>query len=193
MSEGNSVVVDGRRCQLHHFTGKVLSSKKQKETQVSSHSYGTQNNPQVQVTSTTVDHHELFLGDSSGVERGFQLVDFDFPCREGQTLTLIWVIPDSEERGPFVAARNHNTGEFHVIDPKHIQYLFKKPWWMRWGATLGVLIVGFIISPFVGLFAWIAPLVYFAMRQKNAAKTLLASDALRRLDGQVAQLKPLPA
>jgi hypothetical protein len=31
------------------------------------------------------------------------------------------------------------------------------------------------------------------MRQKNAAKTLLASDALRRLDGQVAQFKPLPA
>jgi hypothetical protein len=135
----------------------------------------------------------MFLVDSAGQERAFKLTNFDFPVREGQTLTVMWAIPEGADEGPFVAVRNHNTNELHKPDQKLLQYLFKKPWWMHAGAVIAALIVGFIIHPFIGLFLWIAPLVYFGLKRKNAAIAMLGSDALRQMDGQVASLKPLAA
>ena len=56
MPEGAKVVVpDGRRCQLYYFTGKVLSSQKQKETQISS---GSQYNAGTGQTVATVSSRQ---------------------------------------------------------------------------------------------------------------------------------------
>ena len=52
MPEGpKTSVPDGRRCQLYYFTGKVLSSQKAKETQISS---GSQYNTGTGQTVATV-------------------------------------------------------------------------------------------------------------------------------------------
>jgi hypothetical protein len=194
MPEGTSVIVDGKRCQLHYFTGKVLSSQKQKETQVHSQSYGTQNAPQVHVSSTTVDHHELFLADSTGKERAFKMVNFDFPCRDGQTLSIVWGIPEGSPDGPFIKVHNHNTGESHVNGVKQVSLWFKKPWWMIWGAALGGAIVLWIIGFFITGFLWLfVPPLYFLWRSRQAAKSLIASDGVRQLDGQLGSVKPVAA
>lgn len=193
MPQATSAVIDGKPLQFHYFTGKVMSSQKSKETQVTSHQGGTQGNPTTHVSSYTIDHHELFLSDASGTERAFKMQNFDFPCREGHTLTVMWAIPEGSEQGPFVAVRNHNTGELHKPDQKLLQWLFAKPLWMRAGAIVGALIIGFIINPLVGLFLWVAPVLYFAFKKKNAAVALLGSDALKQMDSQVASLKPMPA
>jgi hypothetical protein len=148
----------------------------------------------VTVSSTTVDHHEFFLADASGQERSFKMIDFDFPCREGQTLTVVWAIPEGTDFGPFVAVRNHNTGEHHVIDAKKITWAFKTPKSLMWGSMLGTLVVvGYLVNFIVGLLALLVPVFYFKRREKQAAKALVGSDAVRQLDAQVAQLKPLPA
>ena len=228
MPEGTSVMVDGKRCQLHYFTGKVLSSQKQKETQVHSQSYGTQNTPQVHVSSTTVDHHELFLADSTGKERAFKMVDFDFPragqaaqpaeigrasherrevachtgarqeqvepCRDGQTITIVWGVPENSPDGPYIKVHNHNTGTSHVNDFKQVSLWFKKPWWMIWGAALGGMIVLMTLSFYITGMLWLlAPPLYFRYRSRQAAKSLIASDGVRQLDTQLASVKPVAA
>ena len=191
MPEGSTVVVDGKPSKLYYFTGRVLSSQKQKETQVHSQSYGTQHNPQVSVSSTTVDHHEFFLADSAGKERAFKMVDFDFPCREGNTLSVVWVIPEAKTDGPYIEVHNHSTGERHLIEPKRIATWFRKPMWMIWAIAIGGAIVIGLMNGFFGLIAFVVPFVYFTWRARNAAKELLASNELRELDSQLTQVKAI--
>ena len=131
--------------------------------------------------------------DAAGKERAFKMVNFDFPCREGQTMTVIWVIPEGAEEGPYVEVHNHNTGERHVIEPKRISYLFKKPWWMVWGMGLGAAIVLSFFSGFLAFIAFFVPPIYFYMRANKAAKTLIACDGLRQLDAELAQVKAVAA
>jgi len=191
--KGPSVEVDGVRCNLHYFTGTVLSTRKEKETRVSSQSVGTANNPQVHVTSTTVNHHELFLKDADGEEQSFQLVDLDFPCREGNLVTIVWAIPENKERGPFVHVRNHNTNEYYQIGNTDIAYLFKKPWWLVWGSSIGISLVTIPVLGPLFMFGILPPIFYWRWRTRKAAKTLLASGELMSLDSQLAQTKPLAA
>jgi hypothetical protein len=192
-TQGPTIDVDGKKTTLWYFTGKVLSSKKQKETQISSRSLGTQNNPQVHVTSTTVDHHELFLIDDQGKEDSFQLVDFDFPCREGQTLTLVWAIPEGADRGPYICAHNHNTGESHRIAPNSIADRWRKPGWMVWGIGLVLVIVTIPILSVFCLFSVLISFFYFRWRSRKAVKDMLASRELSQLEAQFSQVKPLAA
>ena len=194
MPEGTSVLVDGKRHQIYYFTGKVLSSQKQKETRVHSQSVGTQGNPQVSVSSTTVDHHEFFLADATGTERSFKMVDFDFPCREGQMLTVVWAIQEGAQEGPFIEVHNHNTGSTHVNDFKQVALWLKKPGWMIWGSALGGMVLLWILTfYFTGLLWVIAPPLYFRHRARQAAKSLIASDGVRQLDTQLAQVKAVAA
>jgi hypothetical protein len=193
MPEGNSVVADGIRCQIYYFTGKVLSSQKQKETRVSSQNYGTGNQAQVHVSSTTVDHHEFFMVDSAGKERSFKTVNFDFPCREGNTLTVVWAIAEGKNEGPFLEVYNHSTGERNVNSVGQIASWFAKKASLVWGLALGGFVVFLFIFWVLSFVALIGVPLYFNYRAKKAAKELLGSDGLRQLDSQLAQVKAVPA
>lgn len=170
MPQGSSVSLVGKKCNLHYFTGKVISTKKDKETQISSQSYGTQGNPQVHVSSTTVDHHEFFLRDEDGKERSFQLVNLDFPCREEQTVSVIWTIPEGEDFGPYIHVRNHNTVEYHQIHQNEIAYIYKKPWWMVWGSCAVVSIALIPILGPVFMFRVLPPYFYFRYGSRQSAR-----------------------
>ena len=194
MPQGPSVLVDGKRYQMHYFTGRVLSSQKQKETQVSSRTVGTQGNAQTHVSSTTVDHHEFFLVDESGKERSFKMVDFDFPCREGQTLSVVWAIAEDSERGPYLQVRNHSTDDVHQIHPNQIADWFKKPGWMIWGGAAALFfVIGAIVDWIVGIISVLGPPLYFRWRSRKAAKDLLASSELSQLDSELARKPALAA
>ena len=194
MTQGAVVTADGKASRLHYFTGKVLATQKQKETQVSSQQMGTQGNPIVSVTSTTVDHHEFFLVDAEGVERNFKMTDFDFPCREGQTVSVVWVIPEGSAEGPYIAARNHNTNDRVVIDPKRIAYAYAKPAWMSWvGAGASLVIIGVVVNWILGMISVLAPFFYFRWLSRKAAKAVLDSAELSALDQQLSSIRPLPA
>lgn len=201
MPEGQKVVVpDGRRCQLYYFTGKVLSSKKQKETQISSSTqyHAGSNNPSVHVRSNTVDHHEFFLADQDGKERAFKTVDFDFPCREGQTMSVMWTIAEGKNEGPFLAVRNHNTGERHDASQASVATWMEEPYsWGMIGIAAAIIVVLFIVSGTLGFLALIGLPIFGVvrkkMRAKAAAKSLLGGSALQQLDQQLAPLKAFAA
>lgn len=192
MTQGPATEAGGRRCQLHYFTGRILASQKQKSTHVSSATGGTQANPVTHISSTTVDHHEFYLMDEFGKERSFKTNDLDFPCREDQTASIVWVIPEGAEEGPFIAAYNHNTNDRVTIEPNRIAHIFAKPAWMVWGIALATLvIVSFMINLIVGMIAVLVPFFFFRWQSRQAAKALLANPDFSKLNSQLSQLQPL--
>lgn len=191
MSADPTVVVDGKKVTLYSFTGKVTSTKKDKEQVISSQTMGTGNNRQTAVTSTTIEHHEFFLANADGKEKSVQLVNFDFPLREGQTLSIVWGMPEDSELGPYIHARNHSTDEVSQINPNNIADYFKKPWWMVAGVAVGLMIVSYPILSFMCMFMILVSFFYFRYRSRKAAKGLLNSPELSRMDAELAKIAPL--
>jgi hypothetical protein len=188
MAEDATAVVDGKKVYLYSYTGKVLSSKKDKETVISSQTMGTGNNRQTAVSSTTIEHHEIFMVDADGKERSVQLQDFDFPLREGNTLSLIWFIKEGDERGPYIHARNHSTDEVTQIYENNIADTFRKPWWMILAVAA---VLGFATMMFLGplaLFMILVSFFYFRHRSRKAAKAFLKGPEIAQIDARLAKI-----
>ena len=193
MAQDPTVMVDGKQVTLYHFTGKVTSTKKDREQVISSHTVGTGNNRQTQVSSTTVEHHEFFLADANGKEKSVQLVNFDFPLREGQTLSIVWAMPEDSERGPYIHARNHSTDEVSQIHPNNIADYFRKPWWMILAVAAGLIVATAWLLSVLSMFMILVSFFYFRSRSRKAAKGLLNSPELNKLDAELAKIPPMPA
>jgi hypothetical protein len=193
MAEAGSVVVDGKRTTINFHTGVVTATRKQKETQISSSTQYHGNQAYTSTSSSTVDHHELFIVDSSGRERAFQMIDMDLAVREGNTVTVVWVVPEGSEVGPHILVQNHNTGDRTVVAPKRILSWFMKPKLIVWGSTAALVIVSMMISWVLVIIAAFAPFLYFRRRAMTAIKGMFASPELKQLEAQLGQVKPAAA
>lgn len=192
MAQAGVVDVDGQRTAIHFQTGVVTATRKQKETQIHSSTQYHGNQAVTSTSSSTVDHHELFLRDASGNESAYNLVDLDVPVREGNTVTVVWVMPENAKSGPYVQVINHNTGDSNQIEPKRLlAWFFKKK--LMWMITIGGAIVGFIISWVVGLVMLFAPYLYFKYRTLKAIKSMFTSREYTQLQAQLSQVKPAAA
>ena len=192
MAEAGAVNIDGTRTVIHYQTGVVTATRKQKETQIHSSTQFHGNQAVTSTSSSTVDHHELFLRDASGQEAAYNLIDLDVPVREGNTVTVVWVMPENAKSGPYVQVRNHNTGDSNQIEAKRLlPWFFKKK--LMWMITIGGAIVGFIISWVIGLVMLFAPYLYFKYRTLKAINGLFASREYTQLQAQLAQVKPAAA
>jgi hypothetical protein len=192
MTDGPSVVIDGKRWQLHHFTGKVMATRKQKEGRVSGFTTAPAN---LIVTSTTVDHHELFLLNEHGIEKSFRFVNFDFPCREGHLVSVVWSTSPEAQTSPPIAARNHNTDELHFVEAKRLGLAAGKSFGFQVGVIVTAMIVGaLVLGAFATLllmpFILLGVLYYFRKQGRMVADKLLASDVFRSLDAELKRLKP---
>jgi hypothetical protein len=192
MAEAGTVVVDGKRVTIYYQTGRVTATRKQKETQIHSNVQYHGNQAVHSTSSSTVDHHELFIEDATGREHAFNIVDMDFPVREGNTVSVVWIIPEGAERGPFVQVLNHNTGSNTYVDTKSLMPLFAKKA-MMWGATIGGTIVGFAIFWPLGFAGMVGPYFYFSRRARNAIKSMFQTREYAQLQSQLAQVKPTQA
>ena len=192
MAEVGSVDVDGTRTAIRYSTGVVMSSRKQKETQIHSSTQYHGNQAVSSTSSSTVDHHELHLRDETGKESAFQLIDLDVPVREGHTVSVVWIFPENAKSGPYVQIYNHNTSDSNLIEPKRlITWFFKKK--LFWMATLGGTIVGFIIFWPIGLAMMFVPYLYFKHRALTAIRGIFSSREFTQLQGQLSQVKPSAA
>lgn len=192
MAEAGAVNVDGKRTVIHYQTGVVTATRKQKETQIHSSTQFHGNQAVTSTSSSTVDHHELFLRDASGREGAYNLIDLDIPVREGNTVTVVWVMPENAKSGPYVEVLNHNTGDRNQIEPKRLlTWFFNKK--LMWLVTIGGAIVGFIISWVLGVVMLFAPYLYFKYRAIKAIKGIFSSREYTQLQGELAQVKPSAA
>lgn len=211
MNQGTAIEANGRRFQLCHFTGRVTATRKQKEMKVKgsgggSSGYGAyQTTSAVSITSQTIDHHELFLLNQAGEERSFHIVDFDFPCREGQTLSVVWIVPEGATEGPVVQVRNHNARETYFADRRHILPLARIPLrlmsFVKLAGMLVLLWMGTAVADGSLFFAWLLSgggLLWLAsalFRRWKAKEQIIATlkEAVTQLDGRLSGVEPLPA
>jgi hypothetical protein len=192
MPQAGTVVVDGKPVTIYYQTGTVTATRKQKETQIRSNVQYHGNQAVTSTSSSTVDHHELFITDASGREHAFNIIDMDFPVREGNTVSVVWIIPEGKESGPFVQVLNHSTGTSTYCPEGHLTPLFAKKA-MMWGATIGGTILGFLIFWPLGFAGMIGPFIYFNRRVKKAVKGMFASREYQALQAQLTQVKPAAA
>ena len=191
MAEDATAVIDGKKVYLYSYTGKVLTSKKDKETVISSQTMGTGNNAQTHVSSTTIDHHEIFMVDRDGKERSVQLQNFDFPLREGNTLSLIWCIKEGDERGPYIHARNHSTDEVSQINANNIADSFRRPWWMILAVAAGLAFVTMYVLGPLAIFMVLVSFYYFRRRSRKAVQAFLKGPEIARIDAELAKISPM--
>ena len=129
--------------------------------------------------------------DANGKERSVQLQDFDFPLREGNTLSLVWVIKEGEERGPYVHARNHSTDEVTQIYENNIADAFRRPWWMILAVAAGLGFASmFILGPFA-MFMILVSFFYFRRRSRKAVKAFLKGPEIAKIDAELAKIAPM--
>lgn len=190
MAEAGTVAVDHKRVVIHYHTGVVTSTRKQKETQIHSSTQYHGNQAVTSTSSSTVDHHELFVVDSSGRERAFNMIDMDLAVREGNTVSVVWVVPTDAEAGPHVKVFNHNTGDSTQVEPPRLlTWFFRKK--QMWLVTIAGTIVGFIVFWPLGFVGMIGPYLYFKRRAINAIKGIFTSREFTQLQTQLAQVKPM--
>lgn len=189
MGQIGQVTVGRNTYAIYGFKGDVISSQKQKETRVqgSGGGGGPHYTSNVQISSYTVDHHEMFLTNKNGEERNFKFVNWDFPCREGQSMSVLWIIKQGKEEGPYVGVINNNLKERHFLKPKELAKSLRPSGYLIWG---GALVLAFVLSiPTAGLgfpFGLAGPPIYFAWRSRKDAAALLNGPELKRAEETLA-------
>ena len=116
-STKESLVTSGGKAWLCRFEGQVLHADRSFETHVSSSGGGGSVGPgggyvaAPQLSSQTTDHQTIFVRAKDGTERSFEWRDWNLPVRPGSTVAVVWGGRNGTEVGPFLGARNLDTGE----------------------------------------------------------------------------------
>lgn len=174
----HEIMMNGKSFEVHAVTGTVASATKQLETRVSGGGgggatyQGTGYNAPVRISSTTVTHDQIFLVDGDGAEHALQLQNWNLACREGNTLTAVWLIKKGKSKGPYVAIRNSTINDTQYDD--RMLAKLARPWW----PLLGLLAL--IVLRFSGLSFLIAAaaLGYWLYLGIKARKEVKASGQL---------------
>ncbi|PZX49891.1 hypothetical protein [Algoriphagus chordae] len=150
---------------IYQFSGEVAESGKNLETRVSggggggSTYQGSGYSAPVSITSQTVIHDQLFLINSEGKERSFQLQDFNLACRKGNNVTVYWYIREGKSQGSYFGVINHSTDQ-NYIDQKETKKMFLNPLYFYGLIFLGIStliqlhIISLIVACVCGFFIW---------------------------------------
>lgn len=140
--------INGKRYQVHHFTGKVMQANKHLETQVSGgggggFTYkGTGGGGSVSISSTTITHDDVFLQNAQGREHVLRLKDWDVACREGHEMQAVWLSRDAKESDDYLLIQNFTTGSAHWARQPFVKmFRLFEPMWLWMGLSL-LLVVG---------------------------------------------------
>ncbi|CAN7487299.1 hypothetical protein LJR071_003221 [Pseudomonas sp. LjRoot71] len=115
----------GEELEFWGVTGEVLSSSKNKETQVYSTGGGLVGSDghvtQPQVHSTTITNHEFWIKRENGVEEPIRLRGVDIPLRAGQKITIISARKKSSGIGCMSILVNHTASKhWYINDAKEL-------------------------------------------------------------------------
>ena len=119
------------------------------------------------------------------------MVNLDLAVRDGNTVTVIWMVPEDDDGGPTIELYNHTTGERTATPPERLL-----PWFIKKKHILLSTGIGFVVGAFIfwmlAVAALLAPYIYFRRRALNAIKSMLSGSTLGQLEAKLAQVKPVP-
>lgn len=200
--------INGKTYAAHCFTGQVLDEKKWLETEISGGggggtSYqGSGSTYVAPIKTTNTTHDQIILGDEEGAEEAFRFADMEIACRKGNTLSVVWGVPEGKQEGPFWFVYNHNTGDTYPTGA--FEKLFATPLWLQ---AAGAVVVGYLFmfvplpaifylaGPVAGVFG--ARYLYYGPMGKDRVSDYRNSGEYKEFNTQIAssaeQLKQLEA
>lgn len=105
------------------YSGTVTDFSQRSETEVS----GSGSEGSVEINSKVTNHLRFFLVDENGVEKDFQITNWDFPMRVGHQINLFVLFSSrNNQSGIIVALKNINTN-YASINEQIIRNLCKIP------------------------------------------------------------------
>lgn len=141
------IKINGKRIDLHHFTGEVVGNSTWSETHLSARGGGSNyggagyhSNSGISVRSETTRNDQFFLKDNDGQEKAFEFKDLGIACRQGHILSVLWGVPRKKRSGVYWFVYNHNTKDAYPFTA--LRKLFRPSKL----SIFIVLIFGFILS-----------------------------------------------
>jgi len=114
------IIVGGKLYAIYYVQGGVVGKDKQMETRVHGGGgggatyQGTGGTAPISISSTSTIHDKVYLDTGNGKEAVIEVQDWDIACREGHRMTVVWVIGQGKNSGPYVGFANHTTDELFV-------------------------------------------------------------------------------
>ncbi len=106
-----SQTIQNKQYSIEIYSGTVADISQRSETQVS----GSGSEGSVEINSKVTNHLRFFLVDENGVEKDFQITNWDFPIRVGHNIQVFVAFPNfTEHKDLILAIKNSNIGDISI-------------------------------------------------------------------------------
>lgn len=142
------------KIEVNWVSGVVVDVDQHVETRIHGQGGGGQiraghgNLDDIQISSSSTLHKQVFLEDANGQQHPVQLTGWDIPLIRGNTLTVVWLIEAGRNWGPYTLVHNHTTGQY-LWSEASLKRFCQNNWgkWALWGA----LVPAVAVWPFFGV------------------------------------------
>lgn len=111
------------------YSGTVTDFSQRSETHVS----GSGSEGSVEINSKVTNHLRFFLVDENGVEKDFQITNWDFPMRVGHQVQVFVVFSSrNNQSGMIVALKNINTNHASINEQVINEFVHNKYKLLAW-------------------------------------------------------------
>lgn len=147
-----SQTIQNKHYSIEIYSGAVTDFSQRSETHVS----GSGSEGSVEINSQVTNHLRFFLVDENGVEKDFQVTDWDIPIRVGHKLTISKLSNKRDVGGVVVGVKNLNTEQIY-INNKVINHFSETKYgvFRILSGFLFILILVYMVGTFEG--TWIEP------------------------------------
>lgn len=121
------------------YSGTVTDFSQRSETHVS----GSGSEGSVEIKTKVTNHFRFFLVDENGVEKDFQITNWDFPMRVGHQIQVLVLCKNQFDKlGQVVGLKNINMNEISINEKAIDDFAASKYQLFKW---LGCLLFGSIL------------------------------------------------
>lgn len=150
-------VIDRHRMWFNTLTGQVASVQKWSSTTVTSSGGGGYVHPQyggvvsAPTISSNVQNHQTFwivVPDGQEIQIDQDGIKGDFPCREGQSVSVIWGGKKGKQNGKYLALRNNVTHQISYFSDNVYTEVFSEigTSWVKLTAFYALFIVAYFFA-----------------------------------------------
>lgn len=137
-----SQAIQNKHYSIEIYSGTVTDFSQRSETHVS----GSGSEGSVEINSKVTNHLRFFLVDENGVEKDFQVTNWDFPIRVGHNIQVFTALPNfTENKDQILAIKNNNIGDVS-INYEMIKEFSKSCYALFYLLSIGVVVVSLIFG-----------------------------------------------
>lgn len=137
-----SQTIQNKHYSIEIYSGTVTDFSQRSETHVS----GSSSEGSVEINSQVTNHLRFFLVDENGVEKDFQIINWDFPMRVGHNIQVFTLLPNfTKNKDLIVAIKNTNVGDT-AINYEMIKEFSQSCYALSYLMGIGLVVVSLIFG-----------------------------------------------